>query len=549
MIDLDKAELDLEEIGRQNLAQVHRNLPTPVLYEQSIKNREGFISHLGPLVVRTGQYANRSLEDRFIVRDPDSDEKVWWSGRNKELAPENFKAIFYRVLAYLQNKDVYTQECNVGSTSKRTISLRIVTETAWHSLFVRNMFTPSSARAEGRQFLPDFSIVHVPGFQTIPEIDGTNSSACIILSLKHKLLFIGGTSYAHEIKDAVFTIMNYLIAQDECLSLRCAVNMGAEGDVALFMGRSGTGKTSLATCEDRSLVGDDHHGWSASGLESYERGCYAKITNLDAEDQPMIYECTRKFGTIMENVTVDTETRRVDLQDTSLTENARAAYPLPHIPNAMRKGTCGHPKNIFMLTQDPFGVLPPVARLTPQQAYFMFLSSYKPSLLEDEGEQSTQRVLSNACFGHTPLVIKPHDYARLFMEKIKRHSVQCWLMNTGFSGEPYGSDRHVPIETSRAIVDSVVSGKLEGVEFEPDPVFQFEIPKTCPGIDDNILNPRNMARDQGEYELRANGLATDFMDDFSQFTDFVPESVKDMLSHITLLEDSLDIMEQFRITI
>ena len=549
MIDLDKAELDLEEIGRQNLAQVHRNLPTPILYEQSIKNREGFISHLGPLVVRTGQYVQRTLDDRFIVRDDDSDEKIWWSGRNKELPSGKFKSIFYRVLAYLQNKEIYTQECYIGSASKNPIALRIVTETAWHSLFARNMYTPSDDRQAGREFKPDFSIVHVPGFQAIPEMDGTSSSACIILSLKHKLIFIGGTSYAYEIKDAVFSITNYLVDQQQCLSLRCAANVGPDGDVALFMGRSGTGKTALSTCPGRTLVGDDHQGWDESGLCSYERGCYAKISNLSSKDQPMVYECTRRFGTILENVTVDSETRHVHLADSSLTDNTRAAYPLSHISTAKSDGTCDHPKNIFLLTQDPFGVLPPVAKLTPEQAYFMFLSSYKPSLSDNEIDQGTQRVLSNACFGHTPLVLKPHEYAGLFMNKVKHHGVQCWLMNTGYSGEPHGSDAHVPFRVSRAIVDAVLTGKLENVEFHKDPVFQFEIPVTCPGVDDSMLDPRNIARDQGEYELRANGLASDFMDDFSQFSQLVPKSVKQMLSNITLLEDSLDILEQFRITI
>ncbi|MBW1871231.1 MAG: phosphoenolpyruvate carboxykinase (ATP) [Deltaproteobacteria bacterium] len=541
--------LDLETIAQKNLGHIHRNLTTPMLYEEIIKNREGLISHLGPVVVRTGHHTERSVDDRYIVRDAASQEKVWWSGRNQEMSEEHFKSLFYRLLAYLQNKDIYVQDCLTGSDTDYQIPVRIVTETAWHALFARNMFVQIHDQDLLSKFKPDFTIVQIPGFQAIPELDGTHSSAFIIVNIAQKIVFIGGTSYAYEIKDAVFTVVNYLVSQEKALSLRCAANLGQSGDVAVFLGRSRSGKTTLATDPTRRLIGDDHHGWNDKGMFNYEWGCYAKIYGLDKTYEPAIYESTRMFGTILENVTLDNKSRRVDFLDNSLTDNTRAAYPITHIPDSVRDGICGHPKNIFMLTCDPFGVLPPLARLTAEQTLFTFLSSYKPSLSEQETQDRDARVLHNACFGTTPLVMKPHEYAKLFMDKINKHKVDCWLMNTGWSGEPYGSGDRVKIADSRALVKAVVTGQLENAEFEIDPIFQFEIPRSCPEVDQKMLNPRNVARDEGEYEMRANRLASDFMNDFSQFEDSVPESVREMLSTITLLEDSLDVLEQFKMTI
>jgi phosphoenolpyruvate carboxykinase (ATP) len=541
--------LDLEAIAKHNLGQIRRNLSTPMLYEEIVKNREGFISHLGPVVVRTGHHTERSVEERFIVREPSSEERVWWSGKNKELSEEHFNNLFYRVLAYMQNKDIYVQDCHAGTKSAHRTPIRIVTEDAWHSLFARNMFLQIHDADELASFKPAFTVVHVPGFQAIPELDGTRSSAFVITHVAQRLIFIGGTAYAYEIKDAVFNIVNYLVPQEKALSMRCAVNVDKDGDAAMFLGRAGSGKTALAIDTDRRLIGDDHHGWNHEGLFNYEWGCYAKIFNLSKDDQPFVHECTRKFGTILENVKLENRTRRVDLSDRSLTDNARAAFPIPHVPHAIREGACGHPKNLFLLTQDPFGVLPPIAKLTPEQALFTFLSSYKPNLAATDDEERDERVLSQACFGHTPLVMKPHEYANLFMEKIKRHGVKCWLMNTGWSGEPYGHGERVKLAVSRAIVNAVVSGQLDDVEFEVDPIFQFEIPRQCPGIDSKLLDPRGVARDEGEYEVRANRLASEFMKDFAQFEEHVPESVREMLANITLLEDTLDIMDQFRMTI
>ncbi len=541
--------LDFESLAQKNLGQLKRNLSTPALYEEAVKNREGLLSHLGPLVVRTGMHTERSADDRYVVKADGATEQVWWSGRNKPMSEERFENLLMRMLAYLQNRDLYVQDCQAGRQADRQVAFRIATETAWHSLFARNLFVQIQDQDQLHDFAADVTLLHVPGFQALPELDGTHSSAFVVIHLEKKIVLIGGTSYAFEIKDAVFALTQALIPQEEALSLRCAVNVGEAGDSALFLGRAGSGKTTLATDPKRRLIGDDHHGWDDNGLFNYEWGCYAKVANVSPQDEPQVYDCTRMFGTILENVTLDQSKRRVDFSDLALTENTRAAYPVSHIPGAIRSGTCGQPKNLFLLTRDPYGVLPPIARLTPEQALFTFLSSYRPRAEDDEIGDDPARVLFESCFGAAPLSIEPHRYAGLFLARLKKHGTQCWLMNTGYSGEPEGRAERVAIADSRAMVHAVLAGQLEQVEYETDPVFQFETPTTCPGVDDKILNPRLQALDDGEYEVRANRLASDFMRDFQPFIEHVPPGIREMLSQITLLEDSLDIMEVFRLSI
>ena len=547
-VDKD-GHIDFEDIARKNLRRIRRNLTTPMLYEEIIKNREGQMAHLGPIVVRTGSHVERSFEDRFIVKEPTCEQKVWWSGKNKPISEEHFGTLFNRLIAYMHNRDVYVQDCYAGTDPDRRIALRIVTETAWHSLFARNLFVQIHDPEVLDRFKPDFMVVHVPGFTAVPETDGTNSSAFVIANMAQKVVFIGGTTYAGEIKQAVVTIIDYLVPQDETLSVRCSASLGEAGDVAIFLGRSGAGKTSLSTDPDRALIGDDQHGWSDKGIFNYEWGCYARGLDLSKEEEPLIHQCTRKYGTILENVCIDPDSRRLDLRDGALTENTRAAYPIVHIPDSVREGVCDHPSNAFLLTCDPYGVLPPIARLSPEQAAFALLSSYTPELAEADPAVREARVLYNACFGASPLLLRPQDYAKLFMKKIVGHNVRCWLMNTGWSGEPRGRGSRVEMAHSRALVHAAVNGDLDDVEYDADPIFLFEIPRTAPGVPVSILNPRHAANDEGEYEVRANRLASDFMQDFAQFLDDMPESVLDMVSRVVLLEDTLDIMDQFKFSI
>ncbi|MBF0120422.1 MAG: phosphoenolpyruvate carboxykinase (ATP) [Desulfobacterales bacterium] len=547
MLNYKEGLLDLESITKKHLRRIYRNLHTPVLYEDIIKNREGELAHLGPIVVRTGHYTERNHEDKFIVKEPVCEGKINWNEKTKEISIEHFNNLLYRLLAYLQNKDVYFQDSYLGNDPRHRIPLRIITETAWHSLYARNMYVQISTQKEFEEFKPEFTIIHVPGFHAIPDIDGTRSSSFIITSMGQKVVLIGGTSYAGEIREAAISISNFLLSEKGLFTLRCSANMGTNGDVAIFLGRAGTGRSTLATDPERRIVGDYEHAWTDDGLFSLDGGCYPKILNTSKED-PLIYQATRRFGTILENVFIDPETKRVDLTDKRLTENLRACYPISHIPNAVREGICGHPSNIFLLTCDAFGVLPPLARLTTEQTVFAFLSSYTSRFTEKKGEMTEPNPVFSVCFGASPISIQPHEYAKTFMEKIKKHNVTCWLMNTGWVGEPCGNSERIKISCSRALINAVVTGKLKDVEYETDPVFQFEIPKECPGIPANILNPRMAAKDEGEYEVRANRLAYEFMKDYSQFETLMPETMRSMLSNIISIKDSVDLLEEFSLS-
>lgn len=376
MLNRKDVKPELEEMGFKNLANLYWNASTPHLYEEIVRRREGNIGHLGPVVVRTGHHKGRSPEDRFIVKEPSSIDKIWWGTVNRDIEEANFQNLFYRLLAYFQNKDIFIQDCYTGAATPYKTPIRVITERAWHSLFARNMFIQMKTWEEAKGHRPEFTVINAPRFSAMPELDRTSSEAFILLHLGKKLVLIGGTSYAGEIKKSVFTMLNYILPQESVLSMHCSANVGAQDDPALFFGLSGTGKTTLSADPDRRLIGDDEHGWSDEGIFNFEGGCYAKVIRLSREAEPEIYECTRKFGTILENVSLDYNSRRLDLDDASLTENTRAAYPISHIPTALRKGVCGHPKNIIMLTCDAFGVMPPLAKLTPEQAVYHFLSGY-----------------------------------------------------------------------------------------------------------------------------------------------------------------------------
>lgn len=503
--------------GLPNLGEIHWNASTGELYEHAVRRREGLIAHLGPLCVRTGHHTGRSPRDKFIVREPSSQEHIWWSDVNQPFDADRFEILHKRMLAYLQGKDIYVQDCRVCAHPKYQVPIRVITETAWHNLFARNMFLRIIDRAELAGHTPEFTIIQAPHFHASPEEDGTNSEAVIMIHFGKKLALIGGTSYGGEIKKAVFTILNYLLPGQGVLSMHCSANVGQDGDTALFFGLSGTGKTTLSADPDRRLVGDDEHGWCDDGIFNFEGGCYAKVIRLSREAEPAIYECTRRFGTVLENVAIDRITRRLNLDDDSLTENTRAAFPISYIPNSIPDGLAGHPKNIIMLTCDAFGVMPPVARLSPEQALYHFLSGYTAKVAGTEKHIVEPEATFSACFGAPFMARRPSVYAELLNQRIRKHNVDCWLVNTGWIGGPYGVGYRIDIGHTRAILRAILSGELAKMPMKPDPVFHLNIPQTCPGVDDAILQPRNHWNDPASYDAHARRLVDAFRKNFAQF--------------------------------
>jgi len=516
----------LEHHGFRNLGRVYWTLTTPALYERIVRRREGLISHLGPVVVRTGDHTGRSPNDKFIVREPSSEEHVWWGTVNRPFDATVFDHLYNRLLAYLQGKDIFVQDCYVGAHEKYRMPIRVITEDAWQSLFARNMFIQVKDRAQLVDYVPEFRILCFPRFHAIPEIDKTNSETFIIVNFGEKVILIGGSSYGGEIKKSVFTILNYLLPRTAVLSMHCSANVGKAGDVALFFGLSGTGKTSLSADPDRVLVGDDEHGWCDEGIFNFEGGCYAKAIRLSAENEPEIYECTRRFGTVLENVAIDTETRRLDLDDDSLTENTRACYPISHLPSALREGYTGHPNNVVLLTCDAFGVMPPIARLTPEQAMYHFLSGYTARVAGTERGIDEPEAVFSSCFGAPFMALPPTVYTKMFGERIRKHNVKCWLINTGWIAGPYGVGHRIDIASTRAIVRAALSGALDDVAYRKDEALGISVPTTCPDIDDRLLQPRETWRDPKQYDQMAARLVASFRDNLKQFGGDVPEDVR-----------------------
>jgi phosphoenolpyruvate carboxykinase (ATP) len=515
----------LDQVGLHNVASVYWNPSTPHLYEEVVKRNEGWISHLGPIVVRTGSHTGRSPHDKFVVRDSASAERVWWGKENRPFEMEKFDALHRRLSAYLQNKDVFVQDCHAGADPRYQLPLRVITEDAWHSLFARNMFRQIHDPGERHEHIPDFTVINVPRFHAIPELDGTNSEAFILLSFERKIVLIGGTSYAGEIKKSVFTVLNYLLPSQNVLSMHCSCNVGDRGDTALFFGLSGTGKTTLSADPKRKLIGDDEHGWSDKGIFNFEGGCYAKVINLSPEAEPDIYETTRRFGTVLENVGFDVDTRRLDLDDDSLTENTRAAYPASHIPNAIREGTAGHPNNVIFLTADAFGVLPPISRLSVEQARYHFLSGYTAKVAGTERGIDEPQATFSACFGAPFLALKPTVYSRLLGEKVTEHGARCWLINTGWTGGPYGVGSRMSIAHTRALVEAALDGKLDDVPLREDPNFGLMVPTAAPGVPAEILDPESTWADKAAYRQKAEELAGRFHENFKQFEGEAPPEV------------------------
>lgn len=519
----------LEEHGINNANLIFWTTPTPVLYEQIIVRGEGLTTHLGAVAVKTGHYTGRAPNEKFIVDEPSCHDYVNWGKINRPFAQAKFEALYNRLLSFLHGKDLFVQDCFAGASPAHRLPIRVITERAWHSLFARNMFIQAT-EAELINHKPAFTVIDVPSFHAVPSIDGTNSETFIIVNIAKRLIVIGGTSYAGEIKKSIFTILNYLLPHDKhVLSMHCSANAGAKGDVALFFGLSGTGKTTLSADPKRALIGDDEHGWDDTGVFNFEGGCYAKIIKLSKESEPEIYATTERFGTILENVAINTVSRRIDLNDESFTENTRASYHISSIPNAFLSGMGGHPTTIIMLTCDAFGVLPPVARLTPEQAIYHFLSGYTAKVAGTETGITEPEAIFSTCFGAPFMTLHPTVYAELLKHKIDAHHVRCWLVNTGWIGGGYRVGSRIKIAYSRAIVNAAIDGSLTHVAFEKEPFLGLMVPTSCPNVPTEILNPRNVWADKAGYDEAAQSLVKRFKNNFEQYTSYVSENVASVL--------------------
>ncbi len=512
----------LEDQGILGVAHVHWNLDAGALYRAALNRREARESKVGPLVVVTGQYTGRSPNDKFIVEESSSRERVGWGKVNRPISEEKFNRIHQKVLDYLRGKELFVQDCYVGNDPKYRVAIRVITEFAWQSLFARNMFVRIEDEAELARHVPEYTVIAVPGLKADPATDGTHSEAFIIPHFGKKLILIGGTSYAGEIKKSVFSLMNYILPQRGVLSMHCSANIGSQGDVAVFFGLSGTGKTTLSADPERQLIGDDEHGWSEDGVFNFEGGCYAKVIRLSQKAEPEIYATTKRRGTILENVVMDAA-GNLDLNDDSLTENTRASYPIDFIPNTAPGGRGGHAKNVIMLTCDAYGVLPPVARLSKEQARYYFLSGYTSKVAGTERGIKEPQATFSSCFGAPFMTLPPQVYTELLCERLEEHQADCWLVNTGWSGGGYGVGTRMSIADSRAIIRAIVSGELTKVKYEPDPFFGFSVPTACPGISSSeVLKPRNAWKDKEAYDRQAKKLIDLFEANFEQFAEAAP---------------------------
>jgi len=525
-------ESGLEVQGITNLSRVHWNLSVPALYEETVRRREGLIGAEGPLVCLTGPHTGRSPNDKFIVREPSSAERVWWGKVNRGIDEERFDALHKQLLAYVQGKELFVLDAYAGADAQYRLPIRVITEMAWHSLFARHLFINEPDPALRARHQPEFTVIDVPSFTADPARHGTNSETFILLNLARRLVLIGGTTYAGEIKKSIFTVMNYLLPLRNVMSMHCSANVGRAGDVALFFGLSGTGKTTLSSDPERQLIGDDEHGWSDHGVFNIEGGCYAKMIRLSPQAEPQIYAATRRFGTVLENVRMDSASRQLDLDDDSLTENTRGAYPLAFIENSIPGGVAGHPKNIVMLTADAFGVMPPIARLTPAGAMYHFLSGYTAKVAGTEKGVTEPKATFSTCFGAPFMVLHPNVYAKFLGEKIARHNVRVWLVNTGWTGGPYGVGGRMKIAHTRAMIHAALSGALRDVPYEIDPIFNVEVPAACPGVPVEVLRPRGTWRDGAAYDAQAKALARMFVENFKAYEDAVEPEVRAAGPHV-----------------
>ncbi len=517
----------LEALGIVRSGRVHWNLSPAALYEEALRRGEAQLATAGPLVARTGQHTGRSPNDKFVVREPESERHVHWGAVNRPIDEAKFDALHRDMMNYAQDKELYVLDAWGGTDPKYRLPIRIVNEFAWHNLFARNMFLPENDPDKRSSHRPEYTVIDLPNFRADPATHGTRSDVFILVHFGRKLVLIGGTHYAGEIKKSIFTILNYTLPLQGVMPMHCSANIGDDGDTALFFGLSGTGKTTLSSDPRRRLIGDDEHGWSDTGVFNFEGGCYAKVIKLSAEAEPQIYETTRRFGTILENVVMDPETRQLNLDDASLTENTRGSYPIDFIDNAELSGRGVHPKNVIMLTADAYGVLPPIARLTPEGAMYHFLSGYTARVAGTEKGVTEPKATFSTCFGAPFLPLNPNVYAKMLGEKIGRHDARVWLVNTGWTGGPYGVGNRMKIAHTRAMITAALTGQLDNVAYTRHPIFNIDVPTTCPGVPDSVLDPRSTWPDAGKYDEQARKLAGMFIENFKTFEKDVAPAVKD----------------------
>ena len=515
-------------MGISTEQRVYRNLTPSQLYEHALRRREGVVTSAGggPFCAVTSPHTGRSPNDKFLVQEPDSTGQIWWGKVNQPIAPEKFERLKADVEAHLSGQDLFVRDVYAGADPAFRVPIRFMTPNAWHALFVYNMFL-RPADGELASFEPGFEVLHAPEFQADPAIHGTKSGTFIILSFAQRTILIGGTRYAGELKKSIFSVLNYLMPLQGVLSMHCSANVGKQGDCALFFGLSGTGKTTLSADPERRLIGDDEHGWSEEGVFNFEGGCYAKVIKLSREGEPEIFATTEMFGTVLENVDVNPETGAVDLNSQRITENTRASYPIHYIPNHVPEGMAGHPAHVVFLTCDAFGVMPPIAKLTPEQAMYHFLSGYTAKVAGTERGVTEPKETFSACFGAPFLPLHPSVYARMLGERIARHDVQCWLVNTGWTAGPYGVGHRMDLKSTRAMIRAALAGELDNVATRREPTFGLQVPKHVPGVADALLDPRTTWNDPAAYDVQAQKLTALFRKNFEQFAELVPVSVRE----------------------
>jgi phosphoenolpyruvate carboxykinase (ATP) len=500
------------------------NLEPAELIEQAVKNNEGQLTDVGALMADTGIFTGRSPKDRFIVHDNETAETVWWGDINIPFEEAKFDVLYQKMLDFLKSKNLYIRDAFAGSDPDYRMNLRVINTFAWHNLFCSNMFLRPT-REELKDFVPDFTIICAPEFKANPKEDGTRQENFAIINLSKRIILIGGTAYAGEMKKGIFSVLNYILPQNhQILSMHCSANVGKNGDTAVFFGLSGTGKTTLSADPSRGLIGDDEHGWTADGIFNFEGGCYAKVIDLTREKEPEIYDAI-KFGAIVENTRFYSGTRSVDYANKSVTENTRTSYPIDHIPNAVDPSKGGIPKNIFFLTADAFGVIPPISKLNKSQAMYHFISGYTAKVAGTEVGVIEPKTTFSACFGAAFLPLHPTIYAKLFGEKMDRHDVNVWLINTGWTGGPYGVGSRMKLSYTRAMITAALEGHLDIVNYRTHSVFGVAIPETCPGVPDEVLSPRATWKDKDAYDRKARELGTAFIENFKKFEDFASEEI------------------------
>jgi phosphoenolpyruvate carboxykinase (ATP) len=522
-----KSSYGLDKLGIPGARTVYWNLPPARLVELAVQRGEAQLAAEGPLVCRTGQHTGRSPNDRFVVRDPSIESDIWWGDVNKPFDRDKLDALFARALEHVKDRDLFVFDGYAGADPRYRLNVRVITENAWHNLFARNMFIREESGDALASFEPNFTVLNVASLDAEPQRDGTRTSTFILLDLAKRMVLIGGTEYAGEIKKSIFSVMNYYLPKQGVFPMHCSANYGAtRDDVALFFGLSGTGKTTLSADPNRTLIGDDEHGWSDEGVFNFEGGCYAKVIRLSPEGEPEIFATTRTFGTVLENVVMDPETRRLDLDDESNTENTRSSYPLTQLGRVDLGGQAGHPRNIVFLTCDAFGVLPPISRLTEEQAMYHFLSGYTAKVAGTEKGVTEPKVTFSTCFGAPFMPLHPGVYAELLGEKLKRHDAKVWLLNTGWTGGPVGTGQRIKLAYTRRMVTAALGGELDKVETWVDPIFGLQVPKHVEGVPDEVLRPRDTWKDPAAYDAKASQLADMFAENFKKYESGVTEEVK-----------------------